>query len=764
MNPSNSDQKSKQRRFELSKTFLKYGWMMLAAVLLVALVIFPACTGEGPVESQVLTVSTTDILTQPWNPISGTNWVYDHFLLNSLQDMGVAPDPNTGLYIPWRVDKAEVTVQEDLPVSTSPSDTGWLTLDTAATINVPSEAWGDWDASTQAFDEVGTGVTALTKTVIYYADDIWDVEYHDGSHLSPADFILNWILQFDRAKAASPIYDHSAEANYDAFISHFKGVTFEFDTGGYGAIITVWDDLWYLDADFMVGNYFSFYPVTNLGEVNFEAISLGILAESNGELAFSQSKATANTVEWLNYIGGPSLATLSGDLDDVLDSGSGNYEFIPYEPTLGDYITPAEAKARYQNLQDFYGDNEHFYVGTGPYYLASVDFPGKIVDLKKFTAYNLPGDLFFDILPTPPASSPTNTGAWFDEISVTAQPSQSTAITQLQNDQLDLYAYGSDDADLFTTVQGDSNLHYYSCNGLMDEYTFNPSANETSPFFPATGDMNPFALAAVREAMNKAIDRDYIAGTILGGLGTPQYTTIPGADSDYAKYSSAIGDLETEYATDFASANATIYAAMTAVGNVTFSGGLYRYNGEPIDVRVLIRTEDKRLLLGNYIVTVLGSLGFHTSTTYGTSSELSPTWTGDPNLGTWNVYTGGWSATAISRDDGYLIGWMYTNLAEPYMGPLWGAYNPPASLYDDAVALWINDFADEAGRGALFEDALPLTLQSSYRIFAVTLNAFTSMRSDIFIANDGAAGVTGCWLWAMTVHREASGVPIAPAT
>jgi peptide/nickel transport system substrate-binding protein len=37
----------KQRRFELSKKFLKYGWIALGLLLCLALVIFPACEGEG---------------------------------------------------------------------------------------------------------------------------------------------------------------------------------------------------------------------------------------------------------------------------------------------------------------------------------------------------------------------------------------------------------------------------------------------------------------------------------------------------------------------------------------------------------------------------------------------------------------------------------------------------------------------------------------------------------------------------------------------
>ena len=46
--------------------------------------------------------------------------------------------------------------------------------------------------------------------------------------------------------------------------------------------------------------------------------------------------------------------------------------YIPYAPTLGQYVTADEAIARYTNLQAWYAARGHFWVGTGPFYLESV--------------------------------------------------------------------------------------------------------------------------------------------------------------------------------------------------------------------------------------------------------------------------------------------------------------------------------------------------------------------------------------------------------
>ena len=43
--------------------------------------------------------------------------------------------------------------------------------------------------------------------------------------------------------------------------------------------------------------------------------------------------------------------------------------FIPYEATLGQYITADEATAAYANLQEWYRRYGHFWVNSGPYFL-----------------------------------------------------------------------------------------------------------------------------------------------------------------------------------------------------------------------------------------------------------------------------------------------------------------------------------------------------------------------------------------------------------
>jgi peptide/nickel transport system substrate-binding protein len=84
----------------------------------------------------------------------------------------------------------------------------------------------------------------------------------------------------------------------------------------------------------------------------------------------------------MNFISGPSLEILKKYLDQA--SGEG---FIPYAATLGEYITAEEAQARYENLDAFYGEHNHFWVNSGPFVLDQV-FPVEgTISLTRYDAY-----------------------------------------------------------------------------------------------------------------------------------------------------------------------------------------------------------------------------------------------------------------------------------------------------------------------------------------------------------------------------------------
>jgi peptide/nickel transport system substrate-binding protein len=348
------------------------------------------------------------------------------------------------------------------------------------------------------------------------------------------------------------------------------------------------------------------------------------------------------------------------------------------------------------------------------------------------------------------------TGPYLDEVIITEEPNYAQAVYRLQTDDLDMFAYGLADADLFTEVVGDSSLVYTQSVGSFDELTLNP----VGPTFPTTGKLNPFSVPEFREALNWLIDRDYICDEILGGLGVPRYTAIGTASVDYiVRFPSDIHAIEAEYAYNPTQAEAAIESVMTGLG-ATKTDGQWMYGGEQVELLGLIRTEDERLQIGDYVADLYEDLGFKVTRTYGISSALSPFWLGDPSLGTWHFYTGGWVSTTISLDESYNFGDFYTPLGWPG-NALWEAYDPDPAFFDAAEALYNSEFTTMGERGDLVKTCLDMSLEDSARVFVLDEASFSPMQKDVRVAADKAGGIYGSWMWAFTSHFvDSNGDPI----
>ncbi len=326
--------------------------------------------------------SQPGVLIDPWNPLGGSNWIYDQTPARATMDYATVPDPYTGLAWPQRIEKAEVTVQSGLPVAKT---LDWISLNFADEIPVPGDAWADWDATNQKFITVAEkypeGTTALVKSVVYYPKDLFDkIAWHDG-RLSVGDFVMAMIMTFDPGKPESAIYDESLASTLEAFQAHFKAVKIASTDP---LVIETYEDLFYLDAEL---NVYGWWPNFTYGPASWHALALGVLAESNKELAFTADKADAEGIEWMSYVAGPSLDILKKYADQAKAEN-----YIPYEATLGQYVKAGEARARWNNILKWYETYKHFWVGTGPFYLEKVNPVESTLTLQRNAAFPDPAD------------------------------------------------------------------------------------------------------------------------------------------------------------------------------------------------------------------------------------------------------------------------------------------------------------------------------------------------------------------------------------
>lgn len=185
---------------------------------------------------------------------------------------------------------------------------------------------------------------------------------------------MNMIQGFDPGKPESPIYDESLALSIDASLVAFKGYRI---TSTDPLTIESYTDAYLSDAELNIAPLWPQSPFGLTGENSWQVLAISNLAEAAGELAYTQDKADNTEIENTSWIGGPSLEILTKYLDQAAGES-----YIPYAPTLGEYVTKEEADLRYANFKAWYEEHGHFWVGTGPYYLDQVFTTEKSLVLK----------------------------------------------------------------------------------------------------------------------------------------------------------------------------------------------------------------------------------------------------------------------------------------------------------------------------------------------------------------------------------------------
>lgn len=339
-----------------------------------------------PSATTPLSIALPSLFQEAWNPIAGSDGAYDGMVIRATQSGAVVADPLTGLMLPMRVAQAEVFVEEGLPVV---QNLDWATLHFVDQITVPDDAWVDWDAEKQVFITAGESYVVTpsvkSKVVIHYETDLFsEMTWHDGSPYTLADFVMFMIMTFDRAKPASPIYDESYVTDFDGFMSTFRGWRIVNEDP---LVVEYYADDYQLDAENNVGDLAAASSAAyRTGEAPWHTVALGWHVEAGAAAAFSSAKARALGVPHMDYISG-TLGILKSQLDAAsVDS------FVPYSPTLGQYVTETQITQRLTNLDQWYDDRGHFWVGSGPVYLAQVYTDTGELTLKPYVDHPDPGD------------------------------------------------------------------------------------------------------------------------------------------------------------------------------------------------------------------------------------------------------------------------------------------------------------------------------------------------------------------------------------
>lgn len=215
--------------------------------------------------------------------------------------------------------------------------------------------------------------------------------------------------------------------------------------------------------------------------------------------------------------------------------------------------------------------------------------------------------------------------------------------------------------------------------------------------------------------------------------------------------------------------------AMSIVGLVAILGLLLTGCGggppapvgpEPVKLTMYIRNDLAPWPgAGHYIADQLEKCGFTMERIVRAGTEMSPIWTGPINTGSFHIVTGGWSSTAIPRDQGTIFEQMYTHRIMTYpvytwlenllKMPKWAQFNQ--SIYD----LRYGGFSSMAQRESLFNYTLWKAQEYSNEIWILDLAGVWARRPVLNMAIDVAGGA-GDPSWVHTAHFQVGGVPQAP--
>ncbi|MEM3647809.1 MAG: ABC transporter substrate-binding protein [Thermoproteota archaeon] len=336
--------------------------------------IWPYTLNRANKTGGTLKVGSENVLSgDAWNPVAGSNWIYDNIISTATGMGAFVLHPQTGLPIPVPgiVKSVNLEVEKGTLTFQNPESSGWLTMSLVDKVEIPSDAWYAWDVEKKKVVTAGeAGVTtAKVKIVAEYEDLIGKFEYHDGTVMSLADWVWSWPLNFERASSKSPLYDEAYEGQFSSWRQLFRAWRI---VSEHPLKIE-----WYVNYTNMDAELIAYSYVGLAGP--WHTTGIGVKAEEKNLLAFGMDKASKNNVEWMNYIAGPSLEIFSTLLNEAISEG-----YIPFKEWNSQYITVEQARERYNALKNWYSKYHHFWVGAGPYYLDKADVMAHTVVLKPF--------------------------------------------------------------------------------------------------------------------------------------------------------------------------------------------------------------------------------------------------------------------------------------------------------------------------------------------------------------------------------------------
>ena len=164
---------------------------------------------------------------------------------------------------------------------------------------------------------------------------------------------------------------------------------------------------------------------------------------------------------------------------------------------------------------------------------------------------------------------------------------------------MDLYLYSLKTA-AAEQIQDNTDVNVYQAPATTISVVLNPA--------PAReGELNPLSITKVRQALQYVVNRSFVSQEIYKGFALPMLTHISPSDFDFLTVYKLLNESKISY--DPQIATEIVTEEMTNAG-AQLKDEFWHYNGQRIDLKFIVRTEDERWEVGNSLAAEIKKLGF----------------------------------------------------------------------------------------------------------------------------------------------------------
>jgi len=330
-------------------------------------------------------------------------------------------------------------------------------------------------------------------------------------------------------------------------------------------------------------------------------------------------------------------------------------------------------------------------------------------------------------------------GPFVDQVNFIHYLDENLALQDLKAGKIDTY-FANIPLEVVSDAKSDPNLIVYQTTGEFSDLLLNPAPAKAS-----TKDLNPFSIRQVRFAMNYLIDRDFVINEILKGYGSPRIDPFGIYSPEYLNIINVVQSFGFRHSPEIA--QKMISDALSHAGATRDSNGKWIYNGKPVTVKVLIRSDvPYRKSIGEAIASNLESIGFNIIRDYGDLNKANAIVYGsDPQDFKWNIYPEGFASSAFAKYSPATPAQMYA----PWYSRMPGNQNPAFWNYKNSTLdkitqkIVFGNFSSESERNNLLRESIKDGIQESVRVFVATnIDPYVSTKNVKGLINDFGAGIT----------------------